>query len=91
MRDRRYDDDRGRRRDRAVEGVGAVAGGTLGALLGLATPWFGGAAGAAGLALAGAAAGSLIGHRISSRVSVDELDPDFPRRPHVGARAPDDA
>jgi hypothetical protein len=90
MSDRRFEDDRGRRRDRAGAGVGAAAGGTLGALLGLAAPLFGDVASAAAVGLAGAAAGGLLGRRLSMRLSLDEWDPDFPRRPYVGTQAPDD-
>jgi hypothetical protein len=91
--DRLYEDDREKRRDRAGAGIGAAAGGTLGALLGLAAPLFGGlvsVASVAAVGLVGAALGLVLGRRVSTRVSIDEWDPDFARRPHVGARAPDD-
>jgi hypothetical protein len=85
MADRRYEDDRLRRRNRSGFGVGAALGVAAGTGLGLALP--GVAAVAAGLV--GAGVGSAFGRWLVTRVSVDEFDPNVSKRPYVGAQAPD--
>ena len=85
MVDRRYEDDRLRRRNRSGLGVGAALGVAAGAGLGLVLP--GVAAATAGLV--GAGVGSAIGRWLVARVSVDEFDPNISKRPYVGAQAPD--
>ena len=85
MVDRRYEDDRLRRRNRSGLGVGAALGIAAGTGLGLVLP--GVAAVTAGLV--GAGVGSAFGRWLVTRVSVDEFDPNVSQRPYVGAQAPD--
>ena len=85
MIDRRYEDDRLRRRNRSGVGVGAALGVGAGLGLGLILP--GVAAVTAGLV--GAGVGRAFGRWLVTRVSVDEFDPNVSKRPYVGAQAPD--
>ena len=79
------EDDRARRRDLTGIITGLVAGGGLGGLAGA----FGRPSGIV-LAIVGALVGGLVGKAVAFRISADDWDPRFDRRPYVGAKSPDD-
>src|SRR5262245_58047970 len=83
---RPYEDDRPRRRDRACILAGLVTGAGLGAVLAgsFARP------SVVLFTVMGTVVGGIAGRLIAFRVSSDEWDPPPPRRPYVGAQAPDD-
>lgn len=85
MVDRRYEDDRLKRRNRSGLGVGAALGIAAGAGLGLILP---GVALVTG-SVVGAGLGGAFGRWFIRLVSVDEFDPNMSKRPYVGAQAPD--
>jgi hypothetical protein len=85
MADRRYEDDRARRRDRSGFGMGAATGVVVGAGVGLILP---GVAVITG-GLVGVAIGCIAGRWLARQVSVYELDPNVTNRPYVGAQSPD--
>jgi phage tail tape-measure protein len=85
MIDRRYEDDRLRRRNRSGLGVGAMLGVAAGTGLGLVLPGIAAVTGG----LVGAGLGGAVGRWLVRRVSVDEFDPYLSERPYVGAQAPD--
>jgi hypothetical protein len=85
MSEAEVEDDRARRRDLTGVVTGLVAGAGLGALAGaFARP--------SGILLAviGALVGGIAGKAIAYRISADDWDPRFDRRPYVGAKSPDD-
>jgi hypothetical protein len=79
-------DDRLLRRDVTCVATGLLAGGVLGALAAAAfIP-----VGAAALTVVGAALGAVASWAVAMRISADDWDPPFNRRPYVGANSPDD-
>ena len=79
------EDNRARRRDLTGIITGFLAGGGLGALTGAL-----GRPGALVIAVVGALAGAVIGKAVAYRISADDWDPRFDRRPYVGTKSPDD-
>lgn len=79
------EDDRARRRDLTGVATGLLAGAGLGALAGA----FGRPSGII-LAVVGALVGAVIGKAVAFRISPDDWDPRFDRRPYVGTKSPDD-
>jgi len=79
------EDDRARRRDLTGVVTGFLAGAGLGALTGML-----GRPGAIVIAVVGALAGAVIGKAVAYRISADDWDPRWDRRPYVGTSSPDD-
>ena len=85
MAGKEIEDDRARRRDLTGVVTGLLTGAGLGALAGaFARP--------SGIVLAviGALIGGIAGKAVALRISPDDWDPRFDRRPYVGANSPDD-
>jgi hypothetical protein len=79
------EDDRARRRDLTGIITGLLGGAGLGALTAAL-----GRPGGLVIALVGALAGAIIGKAVAYRISADDWDPRFDRRPYVGTKSPDD-
>lgn len=79
------EDDRARRRDLTGIVTGLLAGAALGAIAGAFTHPSG-----IVLAVIGALIGGIAGKAVAFRISADDWDPRFDRRPYVGANSPDD-
>jgi hypothetical protein len=85
MSEAEVEDDRARRRDLTGIVTGLLAGAGLGSLIGT----FGRPSGIV-LAVLGALVGGIAGKAVAFRISADDWDPRFDRRPYVGAKSPDD-
>jgi hypothetical protein len=83
--DKRYEDDRARKR--VVSGLGT--GGGFGAVLGLLTGVVVSGFGILVVTAMGGVAGAAIGRAVAKRVSLEEWDSSMVQRPYVGAHAPD--
>ena len=81
----KLEDDRALRRDLTCVATGLLAGGALGVVAAAFIPGVGIA-----LTVAAALVGGFAGKAIALRISVDDWDPSFNRRPYVGANSPDD-
>jgi len=79
------EDDRARRRDITCAATGLLLGGSLGALASTFVP-----GGTLLPTMMGALAGGLLSKLMAMRISADDWDPRFNRRPYVGTRSPDD-
>jgi hypothetical protein len=89
MQDRRYADDRKRRRDLTGIAGGLMAGGVAGVPLGAILPGVGQLAGITVIGLFGALVGAIAGLRFVASVAVEDFDPNLSKRPYVGAHTPD--
>jgi hypothetical protein len=78
-------DDKAQRRDHAGTLAGAVTGGTMGLLMGLAISGLG----ALESAVLGGIFGAALGRWLARRVSPEEWEPGSAQPPFVGAHAPD--
>jgi len=87
--DRRFADNRARRRDRSGTEAGATAGALIGLVLGSLVPGVGSLAGLALAVAVGAAAGAAAGRVAVTQASVDDWDRSPSERPYVGAHTPD--
>ena len=87
--DRRYEDDRARRLDRAGYAAGATAGTAVGLALGALVSNVVGGPGALMGAVVGLLLGVVAGRAAVARVGPEEMDPAQHARPFVGAHTPD--